>query len=81
MKMYGLGLTSQGYLLVRDHRSRGEPFIFWRHNWKAKTTVEEEWKVVAGWAVDGVGLVFKKLGSFLKLLILKFLSYNINPIL
>ena len=59
MKMYGLGITSQGYLLVQNQRSRGEPFIFWKHNLKGKKMGEEEWKVVAGKAVDGVGLVLK----------------------
>ena len=31
MKMYGLGKTSKGLFIVRDHRSLGEPFIFWTH--------------------------------------------------
>ena len=27
MKMYGLGTTSRGYMIVRDHKSRGEPIF------------------------------------------------------
>jgi hypothetical protein len=34
MKMYGLDIAQEGYLRVRDHRSRGAPFIFWNHNSK-----------------------------------------------
>jgi hypothetical protein len=59
MKMYGLGLTSRGYLIVRDHRSRGEPCFFWRHCLKGKGKEEEKWNVATGSDGDGIGWVLR----------------------
>ncbi len=55
MKMYGLGITSRGYLIVRDHKSRKEPIFFWRHSPKGKGKDAEEWKVSTGSDGDRIG--------------------------
>ena len=58
MKMYGLGLTREGYLIVRDHISRGEPFIFWRHK-LCKTSYDEDVLKVNIGDGDGIGWALK----------------------
>jgi len=44
-KMYDLGITPESFLFVRDHKSIGQPFIFWTHNLKRESKEEVVWKV------------------------------------
>ncbi len=37
MKMYGLDITPESYLCVRDHKSIEQPLIFWTHNLKRES--------------------------------------------
>jgi hypothetical protein len=59
MKMLGLGITKDNYLYVRDHRSRGCPHIFWRHEFKSDD-IEVHWKVGTADAADVAKRVLKK---------------------
>jgi hypothetical protein len=59
MKMYGLGTTSRGYFIVRDHRSRGEPIFFWRHSLTGNGKEAETWKESTDSDGDGIGWVLK----------------------
>ena len=61
MKMYGLSKTSEGLLIVRDHRSIGEPTIFWTHNLKRGKRVVQKatWKVEDGTTKHEAGRVLK----------------------
>jgi hypothetical protein len=46
MKMFGLGITKENNLFVmRDHRSRGCPHVFWKHNYKCKYVEYVNWEV------------------------------------
>jgi hypothetical protein len=65
MKMYGLNKTSEGLLIVRDHRSIGEPTIFWTHNLKRDKRVVQKatWKVEDGTTKHEAGRVLKYPGS------------------
>ncbi len=63
MKIYGLSITNHGYLIVRDHRSKGPPAIFWKHNIREnKGLVQDkfEWKIQNGEADDAPGRYLKK---------------------
>ncbi len=60
IKMFGLGITKQNYLYVRDRRSKGCPHIFWGHTLKAKSIVEDvQWEVATASEVDVPGRVLK----------------------
>jgi hypothetical protein len=61
IKMFGLGITKENYLFVRDHRSRGCPHVFWRHNYKCKSAEVVHWEVGTGDEIDVTGRVLKKL--------------------
>ena len=63
MKMYGLGITPESYLFVRDHRSIGQPLIFWTHDLKRESKQEVLWKVTTSKDGGGVERVLKKPGS------------------
>ena len=58
--MFGLGITKQSYLFVRDHKSRECPNVFWRHNFKCKFVAHVHWKVGCGDDVDVAGRLKKK---------------------
>ncbi len=66
-KMYGLSITKHGYLIVRDHRSKGPPAIFWKHNILGKGLVQDtfEWKIQNGEADDAPGRYIKKQNHFI----------------
>jgi hypothetical protein len=54
MKMYGLDITQEEYLRVRDHISRGAPFMFKNHNSKETNIEDVQWKVAKGNGGDGI---------------------------
>ena len=60
MKMFGLGITKKKYLFVRDHRSKGCPHVFWRHNYKRKSAEIVHWEAATGDDVDVAGGFLKK---------------------
>jgi len=60
MKMFGLGITKENYLFVRDHRSRECPHVFWRRNYKCKSVEHVHWEVGTGDDDDVAGRVKKK---------------------
>ena len=59
IKMYGLSKAEDGSLIVRDHRSKGEPFFFWTHNCHKKENDVLKWNIRRGSACDVQGLVLK----------------------
>ena len=59
MKMFGLGITRENCLFVRDHRSRGCPQIFWMYN-KCKSVEDVHWEVGTSDDVNVAGRVLKK---------------------
>jgi hypothetical protein len=59
MKIYGSGITSRGYLIVRDRISRGEPQFFGRHSLRGNGKEAEKWKVSTGSDGDGFGWVLR----------------------
>ena len=59
MKFFGLGITEENYLFVRDHRSRGCPHLFWKHNDKCKSDEHVHWEVGSGDGVDVAERVLK----------------------
>jgi len=69
MKMYGLGITPESYLFVRDHISIGQPFIVWTHNLKRDSKEEVVWEVATSNDGDGVGWVLTRPGP---------LNYDLN---
>jgi hypothetical protein len=60
MEMFGLGITKDNALFVRDHKGRGCPHVFWRHNYTGKSAVIVHWEVGTGNDVDVAGRVLKK---------------------
>jgi hypothetical protein len=58
MKMFGLGITKDNYLYVRDRRSRGCPHMFWRHECKSGES-EVHWKVGTADDIDVAERVLK----------------------
>ncbi len=48
MKMFGLDITRENYLFVRDHRSRGCAHVFWRHTYTCKSAEIVHWEVGTG---------------------------------
>jgi hypothetical protein len=63
IKMYGLSKAEDGSLLVRDHRSKGEPCIFWTHNCHTAAEHTWNWNIGRGSAFDVPGLVLKVPGA------------------
>ena len=45
-------------MCVRDHKSRGCPLLFWKHNYKCKSVEHVHWEVGTGDDVDVDGRVF-----------------------
>ena len=60
IKMYGLDITIDDYLCVRDHRSRECPLMFWKHNLKKNSDETIEWKVSLREDGDVLGRVLRK---------------------
>ena len=58
--MYGLDITTDDYLCVRDHRGRGCPLMFWKHYLKKKSDETVEWKVASGEDGEVPGRVLRK---------------------
>ena len=63
IKMYGLSKAEDGSLIVRDHRSKGEPIFFWTHNCHKKENDVWKWNIRRGSACDVQGLVLKIPGT------------------
>jgi hypothetical protein len=60
MNIFGLGITKEKYLFVRDHISRGFPHVFWRHNYTCNSAEIKHLEVGTGDDDDVAGRVKKK---------------------